>query len=199
LAEITADLVKELRQRTGVGLMDCKRALAETSGDVELAIDHLRKTGAARASKKAGRETSEGLVSAYIHPGGRVGVLIEVNCETDFVARTDEFQELVRNIAMHVAASSPLVIRREELSTDLIDKESAIVSEQLRNEGKPDEMIERIIVGKMEKFYRETVLLEQTYVRDDKKTIDLVVKEAITKLGENIVIRRASRFALGQE
>ena len=199
MAEITADLVKELRQRTGVGLMDCKRALAETSGDVELAIDHLRETGAARASKKAGRETSEGLVSAYIHPGGRVGVLIEVNCETDFVARTDEFQELVRNIAMHVAASSPLVIRREELSTDLIDKETAIVSEQLRNEGKPDEMIERIVVGKMEKFYRETVLLEQAYVRDDKKTIDLVVKEAITKLGENIVIRRASRFALGQE
>lgn len=199
MVEITADLVKELRQRTGVGLMDCKRALAETSGDVDQAIEHLRKTGAARAAKKAGRETSEGLVSSYIHPGGRVGVLIEVNCETDFVARTDEFKDLVRNLAMHVAASSPLAIRREELSTDLIDKETEIVKEQLRNEGKPEEMIERIVTGKMEKFYRETVLLEQPYVRDDKKTIEIVVKEAIVKLGENIVIRRASRFALGQE
>ena len=173
-----------------------RKTFSLTSHEMLYVGDEIRDV---KASKKAGRETSEGLVESYIHPGGRVGVLIEVNCETDFVARTDDFKDLVRNLAMHVAASSPLAIRREELSTELIDKETEIVKEQLRNEGKPEEMIERIVAGKMEKFYKETVLLEQPFVRDDKKTIEVVVKEAIVKLGENVVIRRASRFALGQE
>jgi elongation factor Ts len=199
LAEITADLVKELRQRTGVGLMDCKRALADTDGNLDKAIEELRKQGVAKAAKKSGRQTSEGLVEAYIHPGGRVGVLIEVNCETDFVARTDDFQTLVRNLAMHIAATNPLAVGRDELEPELVEKERVIFSEQLRNEGKPDELVDRIVNGKMEKFYQEAVLLEQPYVRDDKKTVETVVKEAIAKLGENIVIRRFQRFALGSE
>jgi elongation factor Ts len=199
LAEITAGLVKELRQRTGVGLMDCKRALANTEGDLDKAIEELRKQGVAKAAKKAGREVSEGLVEAYVHPGGRVGVLIEINCETDFVARTEEFQSLVHNLAMHVAASSPLAVSRGELSPQLLEQERAIFAEQLKNEGKPAELVERIVGGKMEKFYQETVLLEQPYVRDDKKKVETVVKEAIAKLGENIVVRRFQRFALGQD
>jgi elongation factor Ts len=199
LVEITAELVKELRQRTGVGLMDCKRALSETSGDLDKAIDELRKSGVAKAAKRSGREASEGLVESYIHPGGRVGVLLEINCETDFVARTEDFQTLVRNMAMHIAAASPLVVTRAEVDGGLVEKERAIFSEQLKLEGKPAEMVERIVDGKIEKFYEEIVLLEQPYVRDDKKKVEVVVNEAIAKLGENIVIRRFQRFALGQE
>ena len=199
VAEITAALVKELRDRTGVGMMECKKALTASEGDVDQAIEELRKQGVAKAAKKAGRDTSEGLVSSYIHPGGRVGVLLEINCETDFVARTDDFQDFVRNLAMHIAAAAPIAVTREEVPSELLEKEKAIFAEQLKNEGKPEAMIEKIVTGKVEKYYKEIVLLEQPYVRDDKKTVEMVVKEAIAKLGENIVVRRFARFALGQD
>jgi elongation factor Ts len=199
LSTISAEQVKELRERTGVGMMECKKALTEAGGDVEKAIEQLRKSGMAKAAKKAGREASEGVVEAYIHPGGRVGVLIEVNCETDFVARTEDFQTLVKNLAMQVAAMSALAVRREEVSTEMLDRERDIYAAQLRAEGKPEELVERIVKGKMEKFYEEHVLLEQPYVRDDKKTVGDMVQEAIGRLGENIVVRRFQRFALGGE
>jgi elongation factor Ts len=198
LAQITAELVKELRERTGVGMMECKKALAETAGDVDKAIEFLRKQGVAGAEKKASRKATEGLVEAYIHPGSRVGVLPEVNCETDFVARTDEFQTLVRNLAMHVAAMKPLAVRREEIPAETVDHERGIYVEQLKNEGKPAPLIERIVQGKVDKYFAGVVLLEQPYVRDDKKSVETVVKEAITKLGENIVVRRFALFHLGQ-
>ncbi len=198
MAQITAELVKELRERTGVGMMECKKALAETAGDVDKAIEFLRKQGVAGAEKKASRKATEGLVEAYIHPGSRVGVLLEVNCETDFVARTDEFQTLVRNLAMHVAAMKPLAVRREEIPAETVDHERGIYVEQLKNEGKPAPLIERIVQGKVDKYFAGVVLLEQPYVRDDKKSVETVVKEAITKLGENIVVRRFALFHLGQ-
>jgi elongation factor Ts len=199
LAAITADLVRELRERTGVGMMECKKALTETQGDIEKAIEHLRKMGAAAAEKKAGRQASEGLVEAYIHPGNRVGVLIEVNCETDFVARTDEFRQLVRNLAMQVAATRPLAVRREDLPAELVERERGIYREQLKNEGKPEALIPRIVEGKLDKFCQSVVLLEQPFIRDDKKTIEAVVKEAVAKMGENIQVRRFALFLLGQE
>jgi len=198
LAQITAELVKELRERTGVGMMECKKALSETAGDVDKAIEFLRKQGVAGAEKKASRKATEGLVEAYIHPGSRVGVLLEVNCETDFVARTEEFQTLVRNLAMHVAAMKPLAVRREEIPTETVEHERGIYAEQLKNEGKPAPLIERIVQGKVDKYFAGVVLLEQPYVRDDKKSVETVVKEAITKLGENIVVRRFALFHLGQ-
>ncbi len=197
MTQITAELVKELRERTGVGMMECKKALAETGGDVEKAIEQLRKQGMAKAAKKAGREASEGLVEAYIHPGGRVGVLIEVNCETDFVARTEEFQQLVRNLAMQVAALNAVAVRREDVPADLLRRERDIYAAQLQSEGKPAELTERIVNGKMEKFFQEHVLLEQPFVRDDKRMVRDIVQEAIGKLGENIVVRRFQRFSLG--
>ena len=198
MAQITAELVKELRERTGVGMMECKKALSETAGDVDKAIEFLRKQGVAGAEKKASRKATEGLVEAYIHPGSRVGVLLEVNCETDFVARTEEFQTLVRNLAMHVAAMKPLAVRREEIPTETVEHERGIYAEQLKNEGKPAPLIERIVQGKVDKYFAGVVLLEQPYVRDDKKSVETVVKEAITKLGENIVVRRFALFHLGQ-
>ena len=198
MAQITAELVKELRERTGVGMMECKKALSETAGDVDKAIEFLRKQGVAGAEKKASRKATEGLVEAYIHPGSRVGVLLEVNCETDFVARTEEFQTLVRNLAMHVAAMKPLAVRREEIPAETVEHERGIYAEQLKNEGKPAPLIERIVQGKVDKYFAGVVLLEQPYVRDDKKSVETVVKEAITKLGENIVVRRFALFHLGQ-
>ena len=198
MAQITVELVKELRERTGVGMMECKKALAETGGDVDKAIEHLRKQGVASAEKKASRQAKEGLVEAYVHPGSRVGVLIEVNCETDFVARTDEFQGLVRNLAMHVAAMKPLAVRREEIDAETVAREQAIYLEQLKLEGKPANLAERIVQGKLDKYFQGVALLEQPYVRDDKKTVETVVKEAIAKLGENIVVRRFALFHLGQ-
>ena len=199
LTQITADLVKELRSRTGVGMMECKKALSETSGDMEKAIEYLRKTGIAKAETKAGREAGEGLVEAYIHPGGRVGVLIEVNCETDFVARTDEFQRLVRNLAMQVAATKPLAVTRADVPAELIERERAIYTEMVKNEGKPEAMVPRIVEGKVDKFLQSVVLMEQPYVRDDKKTVEEIVKEAIAKIGENIRVRRFATFTLGQD
>ncbi len=199
LAEITPKMVMELRQRTGVGMMECKKALAEANGDIELAIETLRKRGAAKAASKADRAASQGLVESYIHPGGGVGVLLEVNCETDFVARTDDFAALVRNIAMHVAALNPVAVRREEVSPELAAGERAILVEQVKAEGKPEAMIEKIVDGKMNKWYSETVLLEQPYVKDDKKTVGDLIQEAIAKMGENIQIRRFAKFRLGQD
>src|SRR5262245_16317621 len=199
MTTITADAVKELRERTGAGMMDCKNALVEAGGDVDAAVALLRERGLAAAAKKAGREAREGVISSYIHTGGRVGVLIEVNCETDFVARTDEFQKLVRNLAMQVAATRPLAVRREGVPSELVERERAIFAEQLKNEGKPEAMIPKSPEGKLDKFYQSVVLMEQEYIRDDKKTVEEIVKEAIAKMGENIRVRRFATFTLGQD
>jgi elongation factor Ts len=199
LAEISPKQVMELRQRTGVGMMECKKALAEANGDLDMAIENLRKRGAAKAASKADRAASEGLVEAYIHPGGRVGVLVEINCETDFVARTDDFKALVKGIAMHVAAMGPLAVRREEISPDLVAHERKIYTEQVKAEGKPEAIVEKIVEGKMNKWFSEVVLLDQPYVKDDKKTVGGLVQEAVAKMGENIQVRRFSKFRLGQD
>lgn len=196
--EITAQMVKELRERSGAGMMDCKAALVETKGDLETAVDTLRKKGLAAADKKAGRVAAEGAVGSYIHAGGKLGVLVEVNCETDFVARTDQFQELVRDIAMHIAAAEPRFVRREEVTADVLDRERAIYREQTIAAGKPEKMIDKIVDGKVEKFYSEAVLLEQPYVKNPDQTVGELVVEKIAKIGENIQIRRFSRFRLGE-
>jgi elongation factor Ts len=197
--EITADLVRQLRERTGVGMMECKKALAETQGNLEAAIETLRKRGAAQAEKRAGRTTGEGLVEAYIHPGNRVGVLIEVNCETDFVARTDDFRDLVRNLAMQAAAAGAEWVRPEDVPAERVEKEKEIFRAQLEGSGKPAKILDQIVEGKLKKFYSETCLLEQPYIRDDKLTVADVVRQAVAKTGENIVLRRFVRYRLGQE
>jgi elongation factor Ts len=196
---ITADQVKQLRERTGAGMMECKKALAETAGDVEKAVDALRKSGAAKAEQRSGRSANEGRVEAYIHPGSRVGVLIEVNCETDFVARTDEFGELVRNVAMQVAAAGAEFVRREDVPAERVAREREILAAQVEAGNKPANIVEKIIEGKLNKFYAEICLLEQPYIRDDKRTVADIVREAAAKTGENIVVRRFSRFRLGQD
>jgi elongation factor Ts len=196
---VTAEQVKQLRDRTGAGMMECKKALMASSGDFDKAIDALRKSGIARAEKRAERAASEGLVESYIHPGSRVGVLIEVNCETDFVARTQEFSELVRNLAMQVAAAGAEYVRREEVPAERVERERAIYAAQLVEQGKPAAMIDRIVTGKLDKFYADICLLEQAYIRDDKKTVGELVTEAASKTGENVVVRRFVRFRLGQD
>lgn len=193
----TAD-IKVLRERTGAGMMDCKKALEEASGDLEAAVDVLRKKGIAKAAKKAGRDASDGLVEAYIHMGGRVGVLVEINCETDFVARNDIFQGFVKDIAMHIAASAPLTVCAEELDQSVLDKEKEIFVEQARTEGKPEHIIEKIVEGRLKKFCKENALLDQEYVKDPDKTVGEYLQEMIAKIGENIVIRRFARFERGQ-
>jgi elongation factor Ts len=196
---ITAEQVKQLRDRTGAGMMECKKALAETHGDLEKAIDALRKAGNDKMAGRTGRTASEGLVEAYIHPGNRVGVLIEVNCETDFVARTPEFGELVRNLAMQVAALGADYVKREDVPAERVAREREIYAGQVEGQGKPAAIVEKIVDGKLEKFYGEACLLDQPYIRDDKvKVVDLV-QEAARKTGENVVVRRFSRFRLGQE
>lgn len=195
---ITPQEVALLRERTGLGVMDCKRALEATDGDFEKAIEYLRKKGIAKGEARQGRATGEGLIEAYIHPGGRIGVLIEVQCETDFVARSDEFRRLVRDLAMQVAAANPIAVRREDISQDTIEKELEIYREQIRNEGKPEPIIDKIAQGKLEKFFQETVLLEQPFIKDPKVKVNDVVLEAAGKFKENVVIRRFARFALGQ-
>jgi elongation factor Ts len=197
--EITAQMVRELRERTGAGMMDCKAALSETSGNIESAIDVLRTRGVAQAAKRAGRTTGEGVVGSYIHAGGKVGVLVEINCETDFVARTEDFTSLVRDVAMHIAAASPRFVRREEVTPELLEREKAIYHEQALASGKPANVVDRIVAGKIEKFYGETVLLEQPFVKDPDKTINQLVAERIAKVGENIQIRRFARFKVGEE
>jgi elongation factor Ts len=196
---VTADQVKELRERTGAGMMECKKALQEAGGDFDKAVDALRKSGIARAASRAGRAASEGVVESYIHPGNRVGVLIEVNCETDFVARTDEFLQLVRNLAMQVAAGGAEVVRREDVSPERVEREREILKAQTETSGKPAAIVEKIVTGKLEKFYSEICLLEQPYIRDDKTTVGDLVRHASAKTGENIQVRRFARFRLGQE
>ncbi|HBT47780.1 MAG TPA: elongation factor Ts [Peptococcaceae bacterium] len=195
---ISAADVKELRSRTGAGMMDCKRALEETGGDMEKAIEYLRTKGLAAAAKKAGRATGEGIVDAYIHGGGRIGVLIEVNCETDFVARTDEFKQLVHDLAMQVAAARPRYVRREDVPGEEIEKEKSILRAQALNEGKPDKVIDKIVEGRLEKFYQEACLLEQPFIKDMDRTVKDLIAEKIAKLGENIEVRRFVRFELGE-
>ena len=197
--KITSELVKELRERTGVGMMDCKKALVETDGDVEKAILLLREQGLSAASKRAGRETKEGNIFSYIHQGAKLGVLVEVDCETDFVARTDDFQELGKNLAMQVAASSPLTVNREELPEDIIEREREIFRKQALSSGKPENVVDKIVEGKIEKFYHEACLLEQPFVKNDKETVEDLLKATIAKLGENIVVKRFARFQLGED
>ncbi len=194
---ISASLVKELRERTGAGMMDCKRALQENTGDLEKSIEYLRKKGVAKAAKKAGRETREGLVEAYIHPGGGVGVLIEVNCETDFVARTPEFQSFVRDIAMHIAATNPLALSADDLDPEILEKEKEIYVGQAMEEGKPEEIAQKIVVGRLRKFRQENALLEQPFVKNPDQTVGEYVQATIGKLGENMQVRRFARFQIG--
>jgi len=195
---ISAQLVKELRDRTGAGFSACREALVEATGDIQKAIDVLRKKGQAAAAKKAQRATSEGLVGSYIHAGGKIGVLVEVNCESDFVARTDDFQRLCHDVAMHIAALDPRFLRREEVTQDVLDREREIYREQARQTGKPDAVVDKIVNGKMEKFYEENCLYEQHFIRDEGVTIKELVDQAIAKMGENISIRRFSRFKVGE-
>lgn len=196
--EITASMVKELREKTGAGMMDCKKALAEANGNMEKAVEVLREKGIASAAKKSGRIAAEGLVESYIHSNGRIGVLVEVNCETDFVAKTEEFHAFVRDIAMHIAATNPKYLRREEVSQEEVEKEKEILKQQALNEGKPEKIIEKMVEGRLDKFYKEICLLEQAFVKDPDKTIDVLVKEKIAKIGENINIRRFVRYELGE-
>lgn len=195
--EITAKLVKELRDATAAGMMDCKKALKESGGDMEKAVEYLRKKGIASASKKEGRETAQGIVGSYIHMGGKVGVLLEVACETDFVARTDDFQEFVHNVAMHIAAACPMSVTREEVDSSLIEKEREIYAGQMKEQGKPDNIIDKIVEGKVDKYYSEIVLLEQKYVKDPDMTVGDYLRSVIGALGENMQIKRFARYQIG--
>ena len=195
---ISAADVKSLREITGAGIMDCKEALTATNGNTEKAIEYLRKKGLKTLEKKAGRETKEGIIQHYIHPGSRLGVLVEVNCETDFVAKTEDFQNFTKNIAMHIAASNPLVIKREDVLQKLIDKEIDIYRTQAIEQKRPENVIDKFVQGKLEKYYQEVCLLEQAYIRDPNMTIQDFLKETVAKLGENIVIKRFVRFQLGE-
>lgn len=197
MAEITAQLVKTLREKTNVGMMECKAALAEANGDLEAAETILRKKGIAKAEKKADRQAKEGIIASYIHLGGRVGVLIEVNCETDFVAKNENFQAFVKDITLHIAAANPKYVAREEVPEALIAKEKEIAAEQVK--GKPANIVDKIVEGKLEKIYADLCLMEQAYIKDDSKTITDLVKSKIAEIGENIVIRRFVRYAVGEE
>ena len=198
MAEITSEAVKGLRDKTGAGMMDCKRALAETNGNVEQAIEYLRKKGAAVASKRADRETNQGVVEAYIHAGGRIGAMVELNCETDFVAKTPGFKQLAHDIAMQIAAMTPQYVLREQIPQDVIAKELEIYKTQAQNEGKPANVAEKISQGRLEKFYQETVLLEQSFIKDSGKTIKDIIDEEIARVGEKISVRRFLRYHLGE-
>lgn len=196
--EITASLVKELREKTGVGMMDCKKALKETDGDIDRAVEYLRKKGIATAQKRAGRNTSEGQVQAYIHAGGKIGVLVEVNCETDFSAKTDDFSRFVKDVAMQIAATNPIAVDQEGIPPYILEKEKEIYETQAKGSGKPEKVVDRIVEGKMKKFYSESVLMEQAFVKNPEITITDLLNELMAKTGENIVIRRFSRFQLGE-
>lgn len=198
MTDVSTALVKELRERTGAGIVNCKKALAEHGGDIEKAIDFLREKGLAAAAKKAGRAAQQGVVGSYIHGGGKIGVLVEVNCETDFVARTEEFQRLVKDVAMQVAAANPRCVRREEVSDAELERERTVYRVQAEESGKPAKVIEKIVAGKVEKFYGENCLLEQAFIRDPGKTVQDVVNEAVGRTGENIVVNRFSRFQIGE-
>jgi elongation factor Ts len=195
---ITADQVKQLRDKTGAGMMECKAALTEAKGNMEEAITLLRKRGLAQAAKRAGRATAQGLIGSYIHMGGKIGVLVEVNCETDFVARTEAFQNLVKEVAMHIAAADPKWVRREDVSPEAIEKEKSIYRAQMENSGKPANVLDKIVEGKLGSFYSQFVLLDQPFVRDDKMTVAQLIAEATAKTGENITIGRFARFRVGE-
>lgn len=196
--EVPASLVKELREKTGLGLMDCKKALVETDGDIEKAIEYLRKKGALKAAKREGRATSEGRIGSYIHMNGKIGVLLELNCESDFVAKTDQFAELVHDICMHIAASSPRYIASENVPEDILAKEKDIYMSQAKEAGKPDKMLEKIAEGKLKKFFSEVCLLEQPFVKDPDRTVGDLIKDKIAQLGENMTVGRFVRYQLGQ-
>ena len=195
---IEAKFVKELREKTGAGMMDCKNALKESDGDIEKAIDFLRKSGVAKAEKKGSRDTKEGIVYSYIHAGGRLGVLIEVNCETDFVAKTDGFIELTHNLAMQIAATNPIALDRESISESVISRERVIYTDQAKTSGKPENIVEKMVDGRMNKFFQENCLMEQVYIKDSDKKVSELLTESIATLGENITISRFVRFAVGE-
>lgn len=195
---ISAKDVKELRERTGAGMMECKGALSEANGDMEGAIDILRARGAAKAAKRADRETREGSIGSYIHMGGKIGVLLEVNCETDFVAKTDQFQQLIRDIAMHIAAANPAAVGRDQVPADVVERERGVYREQMRESGKPEQIWDKIVEGKLEKFYAESALLEQPFVKNPDLTVGQLITEVSSKTGEKIEVRRFTRFALGE-
>lgn len=196
--DIPATRVKELREKTGAGIMDCKAALVETGGDIEKAVDFLRQKGLADAGKKSGRSATEGLVHSYIHAGGKIGVLIEVNCETDFVARTDQFQEFVKELAMQVAAANPLCVNREDLPAEVLEREREVYRAQALETGKPENVLDKIVEGKIGKYYRDVVLMEQAFIKDPDKDVQTLVKEKIAELGENVSIRRFTRYQVGE-
>ncbi len=196
--EVTKEMVSQLREKTGAGIMDCKRALTEAEGDLERATDLLREKGLASASKKAGRVAAEGIVESYIHAGGRIGVLVEVNSETDFVAKNEEFRAFVRDVAMHIAASSPEYVRREEVPHEVVEREREVLRQQTLNEGKPAHIVDKIVDGRIDKFFKDVCLLEQPFVKDTDKTIEQLVKEKIAQIGENISIRRFARYVVGE-
>jgi len=196
--EVTAQMVKELRERTGAGMMDCKKALVEKNGDMDKAIEYLREKGLAAAAKKAGRIATEGVIESYIHGGGRIGVLVEVNCETDFVAKTPEFRELAKEIAMQVAASRPEYVEKADVPEEVIAKEREIFRQQALNEGKPEKVVDRMVEGRIEKFYKEVCLMEQPYIRNPDITVRQLIAEKIAKIGENIKVRRFVRYELGE-
>ncbi|CAM3634610.1 MULTISPECIES: translation elongation factor Ts [Paenibacillus] len=195
---VTASAVKELRERTGAGMLDCKKALDETNGDIDKAIAVLREKGLAAAANKAGRIATEGVVESYIHGGGRIGVLVEINCETDFVGKTDQFKEFARDIAMHIAAANPKYVRREEVPAEELEKEKEILKNQALNEGKPEKIVEKMVEGRINKYYEENCLMEQAFIKDPDKTINTLLNEKISTIGENISIRRFARFELGE-
>ncbi|MFQ5552093.1 MAG: translation elongation factor Ts [Gemmatimonadales bacterium] len=199
MSGISAKDVATLRAKTGAGMMDCKKALLATGGNMDDAIDLLRSKGIAKAEKRAGRGASEGLIGHYVHFNGRVGVLVELNCETDFVARTDDFQQLAKDIALHVASSRPLAVTTAELPQEVVERERSVFLKQAEEEGKPEKIREKIVEGKLKKYYSETVLLEQPFVKDDKKSVGDLVKEAAAKLGENVMVRRFARYELGEQ
>lgn len=194
----SAQMVKELRAKTGAGMMDCKKALEENNDDIEKAIECLREKGLAAASKKAGRIAAEGIVESYIHMGGKIGVLVEVNCETDFVAKTDDFKNMVRDIAMHIAATNPTYLSAEDVPAEDVEKEKSILKAQALNEGKPEKIVEKMVEGRIKKFFQETCLMEQAFVKDPDKTIAQLINEKISKIGENIKIRRFTRYQMGE-
>ena len=198
MADVSAAAVKELREKTGAGMMDCKKALTEAGGDMDKAVDWLRQKGLSAAAKKAGRAATEGAVASYIHGGGKIGVLVEVNCETDFVARNEAFQELVKDIALHVAAAAPRYVRREEVDAAELERELEVYRGQLREQGKPEKIWDKILEGKKERFYQEICLLEQPFVKDPDRTVQQLVTDAVAKIGENITVRRFARFVLGE-
>jgi elongation factor Ts len=198
MAEVTAALIKDLRERTGAGMSDCKKALTEVGGDMDKAIDYLRTKGLAKAAKKAGREATEGAVVSYIHGGGRIGVLVEINCETDFVARNEDFQAFTRDVALQIAAMNPQFVRRDEVAQDVVDREREVLVAKAKETGKPDAVIQKMVDGQITKWLKEICLLDQSWVKDPDKTIDQVQQEMIAKIGENIRIRRFVRFELGE-